>query len=69
LEFIFQVLTINIKTCKGKAMSWFKRSPRRNEPQKTHVYHPPQTTPASERMLEEAKAIGPFKKNKKVKPL
>ena len=50
-------------------MSWFKRAPRRNEPQKPHVYHPPQTTPAAERMLEEAKAIGPLKKNKRVKKL
>jgi hypothetical protein len=33
------------------------------------VYHPPQTTPAAERMLEEAKAIGPDKKNKKVTTL
>jgi hypothetical protein len=33
------------------------------------VYHPPQTTPAAQRMLEEAKATGPLKKNKKVKPL
>jgi hypothetical protein len=29
------------------------------------VYHPPQTTPATERMLEETKALGPDKKNKK----
>jgi hypothetical protein len=50
-------------------MSWFKRSPRRNEPQKPHVYHPPQPSPTAERMLEEAKSTGPFKKNKKLKPL
>ena len=50
-------------------MSWFKRAPRRHEPQKHHVYHPPQTTPAAERMLEEAKATGPLKKNKQVKSL
>lgn len=50
-------------------MSWFKRAPRRNEPQKHHVYHPPQTTPAAQRMLEEAKATGPLKENKKTKPL
>jgi len=50
-------------------MSWFNRSPRRNEPQKQHVYHPPQTTPATERMLEEAKSTGPDKKNKRVKKL
>jgi hypothetical protein len=46
-------------------MSWFKRAPRRHEPPKHHVYHPPQTTPATQRMLEEAKALGPDKKNKK----
>jgi hypothetical protein len=50
-------------------MSWFKRSPRRNEPQNTLVFHPPQNTPATERMLEEAKSTGPDKKKKKVKPL
>jgi hypothetical protein len=50
-------------------MSWFKRAPRRHEPQKTHVYHPPQTSPTTERMLEEAKATGPDKKNKPVKKL
>jgi hypothetical protein len=50
-------------------MSWFKRAPRRNEPLKHHVYHPPQNTPATERMLEEAKATGSDKKNKKTKPL
>ena len=50
-------------------MSWFKRAPRRHEPQKHHVYHPPQNTPATERMLEEAKAAGLSKKNKSVKKL
>jgi len=50
-------------------MSWFNRAPRRNEPKKPHVYHPPQTTPATERMLEEAKATGSDKKNKSVKKL
>lgn len=50
-------------------MSWFKRAPRRHEPLKSHVYHPPQNTPATERMLEEAKALGPVKKNKQVKSL
>jgi len=48
-------------------MSWFNRAPRKNEPLKPHVYHPPQTTPAVERMLEEAKAAGSDKKNKQVK--
>ena len=50
-------------------MSWFKRAPRKNEPQKPHVYHPPQMSPTTERMLEEAKAAGPSKKNKSVKKL
>jgi hypothetical protein len=50
-------------------MSWFKRAPRRHEPPKHHVYHPPQTTPAAQRMLEEAKATGPLKKNKQIKKL
>jgi len=50
-------------------MSWFNRAPRKNEPPKPHVYHPPQNTPATERMLEEAKAAGPSKKNKSVKKL
>jgi hypothetical protein len=50
-------------------MSWFKRAPRRHEPLKHHVYHPPQNTPATERMLEEAKAAGPDRKKKSVKKL
>jgi hypothetical protein len=65
-----QTHTLSILTCKGNSnMSWFKRSPRKNEPQKPHVYHPPQTTPAAQRMLEEAKATGPDKKNKQVNKL
>jgi hypothetical protein len=61
---------LSILTCKGNSnMSWFKRSPRRNEPSKPHVYHPPQNTPATERMLEEAKSTGPDKKNKRAKKL
>ena len=50
-------------------MSWFKRSPRRNEPPKPHVYHPPHPTPATERHLEESKETGPVKKKRKDKPL
>lgn len=50
-------------------MSWFKRSPRRNEPQKQHVYHPPHPTPPTERKLEESKDLAPFKKNKQVNKL
>jgi len=61
---------ISILTCKGnRNMSWFKRAPRRNEPPKHYVYHPPQTTPAAQRMLEEAKALGPDKKEQKTQPL
>jgi hypothetical protein len=45
-------------------MSWFKRSPRRNEPKTPHIYHPPQSTPTTERMLEKAKAVGPDQKKK-----
>lgn len=47
-------------------MSWFKRSPRRNEPLKPHVYHPPHPATAK-RPLEESKEIATVKKNKKVK--
>lgn len=50
-------------------MSWFKRSPRRNEPHKPHVYHPPHPTPATERSSKEAKATGPEPLKKKRKPL
>lgn len=38
-------------------MSWYRRKPRKNEPQK-HV-HPHRTSPATEKMLEEAKKTGP----------
>jgi hypothetical protein len=44
-------------------MSWFKRSPRKNGP-----YRPPtiphNTSPASEKMMEEAKKTGPEKPKK-----
>lgn len=46
-------------------MSWFKRAPRRHEPQKPHVYHPPHPTAATERMAEEAKQTAPSKKRTK----
>ena len=39
-------------------MSWFKRAPRRHEPTKHLVYHAPQNTPASERMLVDENADG-----------
>ena len=49
-------------------MSWFKRSPRRNEPAKQHAI-PHDISPATERMMEEAKATGPnyIKESKKRK--
>ena len=49
-------------------MSWFKRAPRRNEPHKPHVYHPPHPHkyhPATERLIKEAQALGPDKKEQK----
>jgi len=50
-------------------MSWFNRAPRKNEPPKPHVYHPPRPTPATECKLEESKDLAPLKKNKSVKKL
>ena len=47
-------------------MSWFKRRPRKNEPQKPHT-PPHRSSPSAEKMMEEAKAIGPKIKNKKPK--
>lgn len=44
-------------------MSWFKRSPRKHEPAKSHAV-PHHTSPAAERMMEEAKSIGPKNKTK-----
>ena len=46
-------------------MSWFKRAPRRHEPPKHHVYHPPHPTPATERLAKEAQTLGPDKKEQK----
>ena len=46
-------------------MSWFKRAPRRHEPQKHHVYHPPHPTPATERLAKQAQTLGPDKKEQK----
>jgi hypothetical protein len=45
-------------------MSWFKRSPRKNEPAKPHA-PPHHSSPATERMMDQAKKTGP--KQKKVK--
>jgi hypothetical protein len=44
-------------------MSWFKRSPRKNEPAKPHAA-PHHTSPAAERMMEKAKATSPKKRDK-----
>lgn len=45
-------------------MSWFNRKPRKNEPTKPHRL-PHFSSPATERMMEEAKALGPNYKSKK----
>jgi hypothetical protein len=50
-------------------MSWFKRKPPKHPPVSKHHSHPHRSSPASERMMEEAKETGPLKKNKKVKSL
>jgi hypothetical protein len=48
-------------------MSWFNRSPRKNEPEKHHTT-PRRASPSSNKMMEEAKAKGPDKtKNNKSK--
>jgi hypothetical protein len=43
-------------------MSWFNRKPRTKEPQRLIPHH---TSPITEKMLDEAKKLGP--KNKRVK--
>ena len=43
-------------------MSWFKRSPRKNEPVRPHTA-PHHSSPATQKMLEEAKKTG-LKKEK-----
>ena len=42
-----------------KKMSWYRRKPRKNEPHK-HAYPPHRTSPATEKILEEAKKTGPI---------
>lgn len=42
-------------------MSWFKRKPRLKEPVKHLPHH--RTSPATEKMAEEAKKLGPAKKS------
>jgi hypothetical protein len=46
-------------------MSWFKRKPRTKEPTKHLPHH--RTSPASEKMFEEAKKTGPAKNSSKKK--
>jgi hypothetical protein len=48
-------------------MSWFKHSPIKHPPQRPHP-HPHRTSPAAERMLEQAKSLGPDKKKKDQAP-
>ena len=44
-------------------MSWFNRKPRLREPSRPSAPH--RTSPASEKILKEAKKLGPKKKLKK----
>jgi hypothetical protein len=46
-------------------MSWFNRKPRVKEPIKATTPH--RTSPVSEKILEEAKKIGPKQKIPKIK--
>jgi len=51
-------------------MSWFKHSPPKHPPHRPHS-HPHRTSPATERMMDEAKETGPTEKKsrkKKSKP-
>jgi hypothetical protein len=48
-------------------MSWFKHSPPKHPPHRSHP-HPHRSSPAAERMMEEAKATSPKVKQKKSKP-
>lgn len=47
----------------GKPMSWFNRKPRLKEPSRPSAPH--RTSPVSEKILKEAKKLGPKKKLKK----
>ena len=49
-------------------MSWFKHSPPKHPPLQKHHLTPHRTSPAAERMMEEAKATSPKIKQKKSKP-
>ena len=45
-------------------MSWFKHKPPKHPPNPKHHLHPHRSSPASERMLEQAKETGPAKNKK-----
>jgi len=45
-------------------MSWFKHSPPKHPPLQKHHPAPHRTSPAAERMMEEAKATSPKIKQK-----
>jgi len=49
-------------------MSWFKHSPPKHPPLQKHHPHPHRTSPAAERMLDQAKDTGPVKKKKDQTP-
>lgn len=44
-------------------MSWFKHSPPKHPPHRPHP-QPHRTSPATEKMLDQAKETGPSKKKK-----
>lgn len=46
-------------------MSWFKHSPPKHPPAQKHHAHPHRTSPAAERMMEEAKKTAPPKQTPK----
>ena len=45
-------------------MSWYNRKPRKNEPHKIHI-NPQHSSPMAQKMMEEAKSIGPKKSKNK----
>lgn len=48
-------------------MSWFKHTPPKNPPVSKTILHPYRSSPVAEKMMEEAKLLGPMKKTKKKK--
>jgi hypothetical protein len=48
-------------------MSWFKHTPPKNPPVSKFNLQPHRTSPVAEKMMEEAKLMGPMKKTKKKK--